>query len=836
MSQTSPRRWRIFIVPGSHFDYGWCSGPGEALAYGDSIIRAGLELLEAHPDYRFTVEYAVFMQHYLASFPAETERVRGLLRAGRLEVGATWSGMMTNVFDAEPLVRNIVQAKRWARDVLGHDPLTAQLTDTPGHAAQLPQILADCGVKYLAYSRYSAPVPFHRWRAPDGSEVLAANHSLGLYGGIGAGWPDSGYGWGYEFRAGFENARERVPEQLAQAAEKWPTEAILMGEESDLRMPDATTLEALPAWNEAFPHAPARMATITEFFEQADTGNLPVFGGELPYEFYSIPAFEVETYHEARRAEHTLTAAETFAAWQDAFGLGGPEPKRLDEAWAALPLPHDHNVGGRHGEINDEVRIHCARHARILAEEALRGSILSIITHIRYEREAMPLVVFNPLSWERSDVVETYVEFVQTGVQGLRIEDAAGREYPAQVLRREEQGGLTRVTFVFVAEGVPPVGYKAFYLTALPEPAEASSPLEITPDHLASRFYTLELEDGFLRRLTSSLVPRPSSLVPSDSHHHFNEVVVLEDTEVDVAEGLTGREWRAAEQERTVEVVESGPVRAVLRVRGQVLNSPLVQEIALYDALPRIDLTTSVEWEGRHDCQVRLALPLAVPDGRLTYETPFAPMAFPDGEMPGTYRGTGGRFTHRWIDFSNDGYGLTLASRHGCHSLSADGKLYAVLLRTTFSCGTPFLWYEQRGRHTFHHSLLAHAGDWRAAHAFRHGWEFNSPLWAGRMCTARPIEPIRGKTTLPETASLCTIDAPNVALVTLKPADDGEGWILRLLETNGEATAATLTLARPLVAAWAANLLEEPGRAWPVSGSTVSLRLGAYRLQTVRLR
>jgi len=86
------KRWRFFIVPGSHFDLGWCSTPAEAFAYCDEVIRNGIDpILSTHPGFRFTVEYARFMWHFLDTYPDYRERVRKLIAESKLADTALWS-------------------------------------------------------------------------------------------------------------------------------------------------------------------------------------------------------------------------------------------------------------------------------------------------------------------------------------------------------------------------------------------------------------------------------------------------------------------------------------------------------------------------------------------------------------------------------------------------------------------------------------------------------------------------------------------------------------------------------------------------------------------------
>ena len=144
---------KIFIVPGAHLDFGWCAGISECLAYADEIIKGSIDAITGPvPDYRFTVEYAAFLRHFLARFPEYLPTVKQLVKERKIETTAAMVGYMEDVLDGEIMVREIVHAKRFARDVLDCDLPTAQHSDLPGHTPQMPQLLAKAGVKYFSYT------------------------------------------------------------------------------------------------------------------------------------------------------------------------------------------------------------------------------------------------------------------------------------------------------------------------------------------------------------------------------------------------------------------------------------------------------------------------------------------------------------------------------------------------------------------------------------------------------------------------------------------------------------------------------------------------------------
>jgi len=83
--------------------------------------------------------------------------------------------------------------------------------------------------------------------------------------------------------------------------------------------------------------------------------------------------------------------------------------------------------------------------------------------------------------------------------------------------------------------------------------------------------------------------------------------------------------------------------------------------------------------------------------------------------------------------------------------------------------------------------------------------------------------------------SFCRLDQPNVFVVTVKRAEDGLGTIVRLIETDGKETTATLTLASLAIEkAWQTNLVEENQTELNCTGNSVVMPVRAFGISTLR--
>jgi alpha-mannosidase len=84
--------------------------------------------------------------------------------------------------------------------------------------------------------------------------------------------------------------------------------------------------------------------------------------------------------------------------------------------------------------------------------------------------------------------------------------------------------------------------------------------------------------------------------------------------------------------------------------------------------------------------------------------------------------------------------------------------------------------------------------------------------------------------------SLFSLDAPNVVIETVKPAEDGSSdVIVRLYEAKRSATRCNLTTPLPVQSAEQTNMMEEHEADLALEGSQITLDFRPFEIKTVRL-
>jgi alpha-mannosidase len=405
-----------------------------------------------------------------------------------------------------------------------------------------------------------------------------------------------------------------------------------------------------------------------------------------------------------------------------------------------------------------------------------------------------PVVVFNPHPWKVKANVEVEVRMLDGGEALL---DENGQQIPMQrVQPRATAGFIDRLSFI--AE-LPPLGYRLYRIAPLPPQTgkmefAALPALRASPHSLENTRYRLELNpasgsaQGAIRSLWDKQAgcemfngEAAAALVLDDPSDTWSHDVLIFNT---VAGQFIARQ---------VELVESGPVKATLRVTSEYNRSTLVQDFSLFNGLEGVAVRVSVDWHEQQK-MLKLRFPVNVTQGQATYEIPYGHIQRPANgeEEPG----------QSWIDLS--GLSPETGQRVGV-SLLNDGKysfdvtgssLGLTVLRSPIYAhhhpampepGKRYAYIDQ-GEQVFNYTILPHGGGWVEGGAVRRAAELNQPPVV--LATTFHAGP------LPPSASFAAVEPENIVISVIKQAEDSQhDLIVRAYETAGRATAAHLHLA-----------------------------------------
>ncbi len=840
----------VYVVPFSHLDLFWACTQEECLSRGDFIISKAIQLAKQYPQYRYLLETEVFVSHFVDTHQGtqELEDFKQLVKEGRIEIAPLWAAIYQNQTRGEALVRNVAYGERYARDVFGVSPKVAHLADIPGFTRQYPQILTKAAIPYMVMTRMGPrDLSLFNWRAPDGSAVLVWNTI-------------NGYGWGVGLGLHLDLDNDRLQEiaRDLKNIEATTNGPIYMGWGTDLFAPNAKLVENIAVLNQHLAPTHFHLATAEEFFRSAaSTPRIPDLFGEIPSSWANLTTSLVPLWLPAISATDTLLSAEKFAAINYALHYAPYPDKAFEALWKANLQSLDHNNDGQGGRIGDERKLGYAQEASLGAGQILRDSLRNIAERVqRPFPRSTPVVVFNPLSWTRDDIVETHLTLfgevetpdIDDYKNGMRLLDEKGTSVPFQV-EQYTDGSSRSLELTFIARGVPSVGYKTYYLV----PAKATDKFpnacelkldtdddarqtndSIGSDVLENEYYRVSVDratgrvDVFDKELQQA-VSKGIDIVAAEERGGDDQNIILP----------TGRTLIHVVD--SLDLEENSPVRAVLRINGNVGGIPIVQRLTLYRGMREIDVENTIIWKPGPSMNIEQVFPILQPDAEVRNGIPYGTVAAadimakagPHGDdevAPDVWKGW--RQMQDWVFAGTKQWGFTVSADHNLVEVSGSAIRADMLRGTRFSPATTVRNGRQvldarpaTGTYVFRYSFTSGKGDWLTEQSWRAGMAFSSPL-----IPVSSVNPLSGKL-LPPQKSFLSFNADNVVLAAVKKADAGSAIVVRTFEIQGRSAESPILFLGQEQLFRQANLLEEDS----LTGEQTKLHLQPYEINTAKL-
>ncbi len=852
----------VHLICSSHNDIAWFDTPAATIAWRDErSITPALERMKQNDTVHFSMENVLYLLEYLERHPERKAEIHQLAVDKRFDWGATYNQPYESLLSSEQLVRQMYFGRKLVKKLLpGADARVYYSPDIPGRAMQMPQILAKAGVPYMLISRHKPSLQY--WYSPDGSKVLS--WSMGHYAELRM--------FGHAFNSTFDKARNRIQKDLHSWSAEYEQRAIpphfaYLWSADYIPPKDFDGLIA--EWNgmSKNENAPTIQYSTPEQFLDAVSATQPALEelcGERPNIWLYIHG---PTHHHAitakREAGVLLPAAEMFFTIKSLLeGSFAKYPVHAFERAWTNSIYDDHGWGGNNGHITDHVFRQKLEYARALSDDLLTQATSAVARYIR-PGNGTPITVFNALSWNRSDPVQAVVPALNTP---FKFVDDVGKDVPFQ--RISPTIGID-LELKFVAQDVPSIGYRTYYLiNDTASPVSAVPPhVRISTDSYENEFYRVTLAPGGIRSLFDKQLGKE---VLRTEKMLGAEIIMLDSVGNGAGEfgsiqqpSAAGDLERASSYNPSWEIIESGPVYTVYNFKQQLQYALLVQRLIFYHDLKRIDVEVSLyNWTGMKSREYRLILPINMPkDAQIAYEVPMGVVEVGKSEVEGAvttgpvYSGTPDddsgifqlgpayldvcadihpREVQNFIGAVGAEFAVTLSSSVSvCDyidpSLSAAPypMLQPILLASRKSCHSKGNWYLQGGDHHYHFSIFSHAADWR--HGRKKAVAANNDLRA--VVAAEPLADAH----LPTTQSFASISADNIMITAIKKGEDDDNVVVRVVEIEGKDTATDLHLNFPVQGAKQTNLIEEDPQPLTLKGSAVPLSVGHHAIETFKL-
>ncbi len=858
---TPAKRWTLYWLSSIHTDVGYTDLQERALEIHRKNLDAALAWTATHRDFHFTAECALQVLSYLENRgPEAGDALVQAISGGKIGWQALFANMLTGILDHETFARLVWPAGKLARE-RGLTFLSAQITDVPGQTLTFPMLLAASGVKYLA----SGPNPeravpllpaatggggtegtaypqLYYWEGPDGSRVLH--------------WRAHHYGDGTRF--GFDVGPDEMGHRLSDwllnqpafLAQNWPYDtALLYGADWQDNAPLKEAIVAnVQEFARRFTFPRIIMGRAEDFFRDIERRygtKIPVRRGDTGLYWEDGAASTAAELAAFRSAQLAARASEIVALWEDRIEPRDDDApqRRRSRADARAAMWRDLLLFGEHTWGADESVSAPASRQTIAQWEykkrfldagaaAARDHLSDGLLRLGHAtRPGRGRLVFNAGSWERTDVARV------PGGAGKSLTND-GRELASVDL----EDGDALVVF----RDVPPLGY-----LALAEADRDRRPPTADGEALDAKAggFTVQLDPatGAIRSLTG---PDGKERVKPSDWSGFNQLVYARGGEHSAL-------WTSGDRDELknppqIQLTQAKLVRC-RRERLPGIGVRLVVEralegfpsitsiVTLYDELPWVDIenrivkTATLAKEALY-----IAFPFAFLKPAVDVEVPLGRMAVDKDQQPGSCRDWYCHAHWVWLREGNDG---VLWSGPDTPLFTLNDLFRGAWRRTIVPNGTLFAYAMNNYWHTnyaasqggaatfrFRISLLAPGGG-DAAEPVRRGWAACEPLYVSPAYTNETPGPLIAKD-----RALFYGDK-GVMIVGAKPADDGEGVIVKALDVAGQARSVGLwPAAYAFKLARRTTLVEQNGELIAVGGDgRASVDLAAWGVAAARL-
>ena len=855
------KKWTVALIPHEHLDVGFTDYPAKVAELHSQSVDQAMELIKKTPDFRWTLDGSWVAEQYLnGRSPAACEQFLQHVRDGSIVIPPEFANQHTGNASWEALARSLYGQRNLAREYKLPAADAAQIVDVPSYTWGYASVLHDAGIKYFvaASNSWRAPVmllgrwneksPFY-WEGPDGGRVLM--------------WYSRAYLQAHTLFGGpwrMEAIRDSLPVflQAYTRPDYTASTAIIFGTQLENTPLAPEQSEIVSRFNHEYAWPKLEFSTVQSAMKQIESewkGTIPVFRGDFgPYweDGYGSDAAHTAIH---RENQHRIATAEIMGSAVSSIDTRiRPDKAMLDDAWRNELLYDEHTwtyvsatTQPEHHQSEDQIALKGTRvvRARDDINESIQRGWAQLEALVRAKDNSV--AVFNSLNWTRSAIVETDLP------EGTALFDPAGTEVPLERLWKGRGIALPgfgpgNVRVRFLAEAVPAVGYKLYAIKTIEKLPAA--PAEIHGNILENDFYrvTLDPASGSIASIFDKHLGR--ELVDPSAPYKFGQYLYVtggdnypENSLYRFGAGLRPPVLTVnAAQAGTFISAKQTPLGIVAELSSVAHNTPSIQtEIFLPNYAKGISITYRIHKDRvltRESAYI--AFPFAVTTPAFTYGSQAGWVNPSMDELAGGSREW--YLPTTWAAVYNPQVSAAvvpvdaplvtfgdIVRGNWPEEFKPTGSAIFSWLMTNY-WGTNFpAW--QGGDFTFRYAITSEA-QFNPQALTRFGWEALTPFERDDVAGSQ------GSSVLPNReGSLLEVATPNVTLLTWKRAEDGDGTILRLQETAGQASQFRIhSQFLSFEQAWLCDLLEDNQSEVKLESEDLNISIKPFQVLTLRVR
>lgn len=831
---------KLFFLSNSHLDTQWNWTVKTTIGeYIKNTLTNNFDHFDNSEtsNFNFNFEGAIHYMWAKEYYPEYYARLKNYIKQGRWNIaGGSIDANDVNIGSAESQIRNFLYGQNFFMNEFGQrGGRDIMLPDCFGFPWSLPTVAAHCGMKYFhtnklswnsAYAYNKLP-RYARWIGTDGSELLAVLKT-------------NPYDDHEKFRKDMSSDSEMTNEiNSNNTTYGIPAALKYVGPRSDRGggLDKETAVWLSKSVDGTGPQSVA-INSSTEMLDQIfhmGYDKLPTINHGLPMRAHGVGGYTSRCMLKfwMRKGELLGSAAEGASVAADWLKTLPYQQSTLSNAWIRLLWHQFHddipgtciNEAYRYS-VNDQLL------NQLDFSRTLNNAVGAVASNMNTNWcKNIPVVVYNPISQNRTDIVEATVT-MPAGTEYIEVKNPNGQTVASQVLERNGND----IRFIFLAT-VPSMGYATYNVAPSATAFSSNNGLSVSESSMENSRYRIKInQNGDVSSIIDKKQSNKEMLsAPIRLAMLFDESLTWPSWEIHGDQLQKAPREYVDKEGLSVEVVENGPLRASLKVVRQKNGSEFYQYIRMYSAgsADRIDFVNEVNWQTK-ERMLKAVFPLSASNAEATYDLSIGA----DVNKNSTSYSTDTNNTdaiceflgHRWADVTNSDGAFGVSILNDCKygwDKQKNNEIRLTLIHTPKVGGSySYQGDQDLGLNKFTYSFFAHSGKWNADTQ----WEadkLNQPMYA--------YQTTKHTGNMGTDFGFVKVNNNNVAVKALKKAERSEKTIVRFYELTNNAQSVEVEFPANIISAEEVNGVEELVGPATFSGKKLQFDIERFHPKTFAL-
>lgn len=775
----------VTCIGHTHIDVAWLwrlKHTREKCARSFSTV---LRLMERYPEYIFLQTQPQLYEYVKNDYPELYEAIKQKVKDGNWEVdGGMWLEADCNIPSGESLVRQILVGSRFIKEEFNKDVEYLWLPDVFGYSWALPQILKKSGIDMfmttkISWNQYNRmPHDTFKWRGIDGSEILT--HFITTP----EPWSQPG-SWFYTYNGRL--TPKTVKGVWDAYTDKGITNDLLVsygfgdggGGVNREMLEYRKRLDKMPGLpNVKTGKASDYFRCLKEKVEKTEE-YVHTWDGELYLEYHR-GTYTSQAYTKMMNRKLELLYRET--EWLSTVACltnndwSLYDNNEITKGWKTILRNQFHDIipGSSITEVYEDAK------QEYKEAEDIALDIQNKLEEIYINKDEHTWTIVNNSNWDRNESIDIKCD-----------EDGSFYDEDGNKLKYQRN----KDEYTVEIKNIPALGYKRIILKIDDVQDDNNSVFEYCDGKISTPKYNIEWNE--YGQLTS-IYDKENKREVLAKGERGNVLQMFEDKpmaheawDIDI---FYQEKMREVKDLQSVELIEDGNIKAVIRFKYKYMNTTISQDMIVYANSNRIDFKTNVDWREKKQL-LKVAFVVDIRSTMATYDVQFGNVKRPTHWNTSWDRARFESVAQQWVDLSERNYGVSLLNncKYG-HDIK-DNVMRLTLLKSATHPDP----VQDQGEQNFTYSLLPHSGDFIDGNTVKHAYELNQPL-----------KSIKGMLKSEVKKQLFKFNDANILVDAIKKAEDEDMIIIRFHDYSGSRQNVSIDSDYEITGWMETNLMEKP--------------------------